>query len=174
MKPISAKQELGIRAAEALRSVLAELSAVKVQEIAVRQPTAEWPSALGRVDEPSEERAYGIDGLTASLEIYGRLHRLACEVAPDAEPARLRAALNALMKEIASRHAGATPMIIAPHLSAEAQDLCRQRDACFLDFDGNARIMLDEVFILKRSLPHTGERSVSHGPRRPAAHHTAA
>jgi hypothetical protein len=38
-------------------------------------------------------------------------------------------------------------------MSEEAQTLCRNNDVGFLDLDGNARLYLDEVFIVKRSLP---------------------
>ena len=39
-------------------------------------------------------------------------------------------------------------------MSEEAQTLCRNNDVGFLDLDGNARLYFDEVFIVKRSLPH--------------------
>ena len=47
-----------------------------------------------------------------------------------------------------------TPVLIAPELSEEAQALCRESNTGFLDFEGNARLYLDEVFIVKRSLTH--------------------
>jgi hypothetical protein len=45
-----------------------------------------------------------------------------------------------------------TPVLIAPYLSPEAQTLCKERDAGFLDLEGNARLSPGEVFIGKRSM----------------------
>lgn len=45
-----------------------------------------------------------------------------------------------------------TPLLIAPHLTAEAQALCGETDIGFLDLEDNARIVMDEVFFAKRSL----------------------
>jgi hypothetical protein len=59
------------------------------------------------------------------------------------------------LKKLQARFPGATtPVLIAPELSEEAQALCRDSNTGFLDLEGNARLYLDEVFIVKRSLPH--------------------
>lgn len=157
MKPISTKQELRIRAAEALRAVLAEVSGTKVREISHPSP-----------DEGSE------GAFTASVDVYGHRHTLACEIAPDDQPAHLRALLLELRNSIASTHSAATPVIIAQHISDEARDVCKESQAGFLDLEGNARIALGEVFILKRTLPNDVRRSVVHPAAKPEARHTAA
>ncbi len=157
MKPISTKQELRIRAAEALRAVLAEVSGTKVREIS--HPSPDTGSA---------------GAFTASVEVYGRHHTLACEVAPDIQPDHLRALLQELHSSIASTRTTATPVIIAPYISDEARALCAESQAGFLDLEGNARIALGEVFILKRTLPHAARRSVTNHATKPAAQNTAA
>lgn len=157
MKPINTKQELRIRAAEALRAVLAEVSGTTVREIS-------HPST----NEGSDS------AFTASVDVYGCQHMLACEIASDDQPARLRARLEEMRNSIANTHTAATPVIIAQHISDEVRDVCRQSQAGFLDLEGNARIALGEVFILKRTLPHAIRRSVAHPDAKPKAHHTAA
>jgi hypothetical protein len=157
MKPITTKQELRIRAAEALRTVLAGVSGTKVREI--RHPSADEGSGAA---------------FTASVEVYGHPHTLACEVAHDDQPAHLRALIKELCNGVASAHTHATPVIIAQHISDEARAVCRESHAGFLDLEGNARIALGEVFILKRTLPNAVRRNGAHDAVKPSAHNTAA
>src|SRR5580658_8129659 len=123
MKTIGTKQELRIRAAEALRAVLGEVSGAKVHEI--NHPSPEEGSA---------------GAFTASVDVYGRRHILACEIASDDQPAHLSLLLEELCKSAGDEHGPATPVIIAPRISDEARDLCKQNKAGFLDLEGNARI----------------------------------
>lgn len=157
MKPITTKQELRIRAAEALRAVLSEVSGTKVREIS----------------HPSADQGSG-GAFTASVEVYGRRHTLACEIAHDDQPAHLRALISELCSGVNSAQTGATPVIIAQHISDEARDVCRQSHAGFLDLEGNARIALGEVFILKRTIPNEVKRSNTRTATKPSAQNTAA
>jgi hypothetical protein len=157
MKPINTKQELRIRAAEALRAVLGEVSGTKIREISLPSPDAGSAGAF-----------------TASVDVYGHRHTLACEIAPDDQPAHLRALLEGLCGSIASTHAAATPVIIAPHISDEARAMCNESHAGFLDLEGNARIALGEVFILKRTIPNAVRRNAAQDAAKPSARTTAA
>jgi hypothetical protein len=157
MKPISTNQELRIRAAEALRAVLAEVSGTTVREIS----------------HPSADAGAG-NAFLASVDVYGNCHTLACEIASDDQPAHVRALLAELSDSIAGTHTAATPVIIAQHISDEARAVCKESQAGFLDLDGNARIALGEVFILKRTLPNAIRRNATHDAVTPSAHNTAA
>jgi hypothetical protein len=157
MKVINTKQEMRIRATEALRAVLAEVSGTKVREISDPSPDTQAASAF-----------------TACVDVYGRQHTLACEITQDNRPAHLRELLHELHRSIASTHTTATPLIITSHISDEARTLCKESQAGFLDLEGNARIALGEVFILKRTFSQTVKRSVTHHATKPSAHHTAA
>jgi hypothetical protein len=157
MKPFSTKRELRIRAAEALRAVLAEVSGVKVREI-----------------RHASTDAGGTSAFTVSVDVYGRNHTLACEIASDGQPAHLRLLLEGLCNSIASTCTAATPVIIAPHISDEARAMCKESQAGYLDLDGNARIALGEVFILRRIIPHAARHSIAPEAARPAVSHHAA
>jgi hypothetical protein len=157
MKPINTEQELRIRAAEALRAILAEVSGTKVREIS--HPSPDTGSA---------------GAFTASVDVYGRPHTLACEVVPDNQPDHLRVLLHELHHSIANTRTTATPLIIAPHISDEARALCNESHAGFLDLEGNARIALGEVFILKRTIPNAVRRNATHDAVKPSTHNTAA
>jgi len=156
MKTMISNNEMTIRAAEALRAVLAEVSGTTVREIS----------------HPSQ-RSGSASQFTASVEVYGSRHTLACEIAPDSQPAHLRALLDELRHDIESTHARATPLLIAPHITDEARALCSESRAGFLDLEGNARIALGEVFILKRTLPSEATRTVAHHLPK-SVRHTAA
>jgi hypothetical protein len=137
MKTSEARHDLEVRAAAALKAVLAEVSTIKVREIRHQAP------------ESGHDR-----GLTAYVDVFGHRHTLACGVPCDGQPSHVRSALNELRQGAARLPGDATPVIIAPYLSPESQALCKESQAGFLDLEGNARLALGEVFIVKRTLPY--------------------
>lgn len=132
----AALTEFETRAAEALTSLLGRVSGIKLRELQCgSQPRSRFSAIL------------------AHIEVFGHSHILACEVDPIAEPGQLRAILREWQGDAASPNSDTTPVLIAPYLSPEAQDLCKQSRVGFLDLEGNARLNVDEVFIVMRSLP---------------------
>jgi hypothetical protein len=133
MRTKNSTKDLEHRAAEALRTVLAQVSVIKVKEI----------------------RYESKGSVLADVDVLGHRHTLACEVQSSAQPGSLRTALQQL-----NTHYGngpAIPVLIAPYLSPEAQAMCKESQAGFLDLEGNARLALGEVFIGKRAfMPHAG------------------
>ncbi len=139
MKSNNAPADLERRATDALKALLGQISAIKVKEMRREAHTQ------GRRVE-----------ILADIDVYGHTHLLACGVKAHGDPAQLRSALRDLRNDVASLAGNATPVIIAPYLSPEAQQLCKESNACFLDLEGNARLTLGEVFIHTRSLPSQG------------------
>ncbi len=133
MKTSDAKHHLELRAAAALKAVLGEVSTIKVKEI---------------------RRASPEHGLTAYVDVCGHGHTLACDVQIDGQPGCVRSALEELHNSAGCGNADAMPVIIAPYLSPEAQALCKEHKTGFIDLEGNARLSLGEVFIVKRTLPN--------------------
>ena len=131
------KRHLENEAVEALRQTLGQISVVKTKEIKI---------------ESHRHRSDKI--IIAHVEIYGHAHRLVCMVVENCNPANLQQAFVELRKLHARFPGETTPVLIAPELSEEAQTLCRESNTGFLDLEGNARLYLDEVFIVKRSLTH--------------------
>jgi RecB family endonuclease NucS len=68
------------------------------------------------------------------------------------ESMRLKRAVRELKEVEKRRGVVVMPILITPEISDEAQAICRDNNAGFMDLDGNARLYLDEVFIVKRSL----------------------
>jgi len=141
MKTVSPESELEMRAVEALTAVLGQVSVIKLREIRHETPRR------GRVAE-----------MVAHVDVFGHSHLLACEVKPYASTRSLRTALRQLHEEAAQRASGATPVLIAPYFSPEAQELCQESKADFIDLEGNAHLSLGDVFIVKRSMPCTSSR----------------
>lgn len=134
----SSMDDLEFRATEALRALLGQVSVIKLKEIR-RQPKGPM---LARVD------------------VLGHSHTLACEIRPAGEGESLRSALRELHNDLSCCDDAATPLLIAPHFSPEAQALCKESATGYLDLEGNARLALGEVFIGKRSMPcRSAERS---------------
>jgi len=134
MKTSEARQDLEVRAAAALKAALAEVSSIKVKEIR---------RELGGHDR----------GLMAYVDVFGQNHTLVCEVQSNGQPGHLRAALAEPRSGASQLPSGATRVVIAPYLSPEAQALCKEIQVGFVDLEGNARLALGEVFILKQTLP---------------------
>lgn len=127
---MNSSDDLETRATEALRALLGQVSVIKLKEIS-RAPHGPM---LARVD------------------VLGHCHTLACEVDASARPENLRDKLRELQNGAAKCDGAATPVLIAPYLSPEAQSVCKENHAGFLDLEGNARLALGEVFIGKRAM----------------------
>jgi hypothetical protein len=155
-EPLPRPTELESRAAQALTALLGRVSAIKLEEMKFQSwPRGSNSGAGSRRVQPRPIQTSRILArqILAHIDVHGHRHTLACEVYPDGDPVRLRAALRKSHVSVASVHSDATPILIAPYLSPEAQDLCKQSKAGFLDFEGNARLIVGEVFIVMRSLP---------------------
>jgi DNA-directed RNA polymerase subunit F len=122
-------------AIEALRETLRQISVIKVKDICV-----------DRHSHRSDKT------ILCHIEIYGHAHLLACKLVSACDPPHLNRAVRELQKAEKVRGVVVKRILISPAMSEEAQTLCRDNDIGFLDLDGNARIYLDEVFIVKRSL----------------------
>ncbi|MDR9849582.1 type IV toxin-antitoxin system AbiEi family antitoxin [Herbaspirillum huttiense] len=118
------------QAAHALRSLLLQVPALKLLDI-------EHETAMADS---------GVD-FTARIKVAGKRHALVCEANSSGQPRHVRHALLTL-RDYMSHHAkDATPVLIAPYLSPDAQALCREHEAGFLDLEGNARLVFDGIFI---------------------------
>lgn len=145
MKTKSSMDELELRATEALRTLLGQVSVIKLKEI---------------------RREKG--SVVADVDVLGHRHTLACEVKSNAQPENLRTALRNLSNS--NRKDTTIPVVIAPYMSPEAQAVCKESHAGFLDLEGNARLAMGEVFIGKRAfMPHPAAASA---PSRPARGHS--
>jgi hypothetical protein len=120
------------RAAVALGALLDQVSSIKRRDIQF---------------QPVRRRS----DILASIDVLGRSHKLVCSVADD-NPAHARRTLRKLEMCADARRADATRVLIMPTLSAEIRALCEQRQVGFLDLEGNGRLVVDEVFIGKRSV----------------------
>ena len=149
------RKELEFEAIEALRETLRQVSVIKVKDISVDQ-----------------RGSHGARMILSHIEIYNHAHLLACKVAKNCEPECLRRTVHELQQVQRERGVMVMPVLITPAISDEAQRVCRENNTGFLDLAGNARLYLDEVFIVKRSLPHHGKlpSQAEQVPTRETAH----
>ena len=110
LKHSESVKELEDRAAVALRELLCEVPAVRLENIEVEARL------------PNRE----ID-ILARLNVSDRPHMLVCEVKSNGQPRNVRAALLQLRNYVAHMGSDAVPMFIAPYLSPEAQALCKEK-----------------------------------------------
>lgn len=130
LKVVGSVKDIEVRALEALRSVLGQVPAIKLKSI----------TRESRIDHAELD-------IVAKLSVAGRGHTLACEVKKNGQPRYVREGLLQLHSNIAGLGRDVTPVLIAPFLSATAQEMCREQGVGFLDLEGNVRLAFDAVFI---------------------------
>ncbi|SDH00018.1 type IV toxin-antitoxin system AbiEi family antitoxin [Paraburkholderia phenazinium] len=94
--------------------------------------------------------APGVDreiDIVAHADVSGRRYTLVCEVKSGGQPRHVRTGLLQLRNYVAHQGPDAIPVFIAPYLSSEAQALCREYGAGFLDLEGNACIAFGSIFV---------------------------
>lgn len=118
-------------AAQALRSVFAEVPAIERLDV-------KYAGDRDRVD------------FIVEIDVFGRKYRLAAEVKSTGQPRHVRSAIMQLQSYVKSQPDPVTPIFIAPYLSPEAQDICREHRVGYLDLEGNARLAFGTFFISRQ------------------------
>jgi hypothetical protein len=100
-------------------------------------------------NEPSHNREADF---LVRLKANGRHLRLICEVKGNGQPRYVRSAVTHLRNYIERQQRDAYGVVIAPYFSPASQQICRDEDIGFLDFEGNCRLVFNGVFI-ERAVP---------------------
>ena len=145
LKMASLVKTLEQRAVEHLRRLLSDVPTIEIKGI----------------DRRARSNQREID-LVALVRVAGRSHSIVCEVKDNGQPRCVRMALLQLQNSIRHVDSPATPLLIAPYLSPESQALCREQGVDFLDFEGNARLVFDGVYVERRveSKPPVARREI--------------
>lgn len=130
LKAAGSMKTLEPQAADALRQLLEQVPAIHLLDM----------------EHETQHPGFEVD-LLAHIDVSGARHVLACEVKSSGQPRHVRMALLQLRNYLANQAPDATPIFIAPYLTPEAQALCREQEVGFLDFEGNARLVFDGIFI---------------------------
>jgi hypothetical protein len=130
LKMAEAMKDLEVHAAEALRSTLAQVPVINI-----KATKPETPGPTSQI------------GLSMDVRVSGKTHTLVCELKSNGQPRHVRTALLQLREYVSRLGKNATPILIAPYLSPEAQALCRESEVGFLDLAGNVRVVFNGVFI---------------------------
>lgn len=143
MKAIIMSSELATRAKEALTAVLRQASTIELKGIEERKTPD-----LSRQTE-----------FVVQVCVLGRCKTLACKVTPNGEARTVRKSLREFAEDTTRFPGDTVPVIIAPYFTPEARELCIESKIGFVDFEDNARLMLGDMFIGKRSLARREQRS---------------
>ncbi len=133
LKSLNSMKDLENQATETLKALFEQMPSIELKDIELEPP----------------EPGHGIN-ILVRLNAFNRPHALVCEVKANGQPRHVRTALLHLRDYVAHPGRNATPIFIAPYLSAESQALCQEYEVGFLDFQGNARIVFDGVLIERR------------------------
>lgn len=136
MKATLMSNELGTRAMEALKAALHQVSTIELKGMELKAPESHRQTDF-----------------VVHIGVLGHNHTLNCKVTSSGEVRAVRKALRELEEDAAQISGESTSVFIAPYLSPESRDLCIEAKTGFVDLEDNARLVLGEVFIGKRSLP---------------------
>ena len=89
------------------------------------------------------------------MELDGKQHTLIAEVKSSGQPRYAREAILRLKSLAARSNPPAIPVFIAPFLTESTRDLCFQQGVSCLDFEGNARMAFDSVYLELSKPPST-------------------
>ncbi len=135
------KQSPGVKlekeAVHRLRALLAEVPFVSVE------------SVKQNVVDLDHRREFD---LLLEVKSNGRPQKIVCEFKSNGQPRIVRNAINQLRFYVEALDKRAYGVVIAPYLSPDAQELCREENVGYLDFEGNCRLVFDGVFI-ERAVP---------------------
>ena len=82
----------------------------------------------------------------------GKPLHLIVEVKSNGQPRSVRDAAHQLRRYRRNHYAHAIPIVMAPYLSPQAREACREENVGYLDFVGNALIAQDAIYI-EREVP---------------------
>ncbi|MBJ7418059.1 MAG: hypothetical protein JHC88_21850 [Niveispirillum sp.] len=97
-----------------------------------------------------EPAPMGIDAgfdIIVEMDVAGRSRQLACEIKSRGEPSIIMSAIFRLKRNLNTQSEPLVPVVIAPYLSSEARNICRENSVGYFDFFGNAYLALDEIYI---------------------------
>ena len=135
MKSVTKRIDLENEAREAIQAVLRQVSTIEIKGTEMKVPDASWEM-----------------NFVHRIGVLNCNQALACRVAPSGDALTVRKALREVQQNSATCFDGSIPVIIAPYLSSEMRALCTENKIGYVDLEGNARLLLGEVFISKRSL----------------------
>lgn len=133
MKATRIPNEMEAKAAEALGALLHQVSSIKTRDIRF---------------QPARRRS----DILANIDVLGRSQKLVCKVSEQGDPDHVKQALDKLRTCADGKKRDATPVLITPWISPQTRAMCEKRHIGFLDLEGNGQLVVDEVFIGKRSV----------------------
>lgn len=121
----------------------------RIQAMLAGVPFIRFERADREFNEPSRNREVNF---MVHLKANGRPWRLVCEVKGNGQPRYIRSAVAQLRNYIEHQQRDAYGVVIAPYFSPASQQICRDENIGFLDFEGNCRLVFNGVFI-ERAVP---------------------
>lgn len=102
---------------------------------------------LDRIDREAPLGAEAKYDFVVDGSYAGRPVRLVIEVKSNGQPRIVRSAAHQLKHYLKHRNENTVPVVMAPYLSEQAREACREEGVGYADFQGNAHLEFDAVYI---------------------------
>ncbi len=130
------REQLKQKAAEAIRACLEDVPSVEIDDVQIEGDfQGRSADLVTTVNTPA-----GLRYLVAEVKVVG-------------QPRAAREAVNQLWRYWANRP-GVVPVFVAPYISPETAEICKQDSTSYVDFSGNCRLVFDNVFVERQGRPN--------------------
>lgn len=130
------REQLEQKAAEAIRACLDDVPSVKIKDVQIKG------DFQGRTAD-----------LVTTVNTPAGLRYLVAEVKGTGQPRGAREAVNQLWRYWANLP-GVVPVFMAPYISPETAEICKQDSTSYVDLAGNCRLVFDNVFVERQGMPN--------------------
>lgn len=125
-------------------SVNVERQAARVLEGLLREiPALE----LGHIEREATSNSDHRFDILAEASCGGKPLRIVVEVKRNGQPRVMRDAARQLQHYVANQNFRSVPIVMAPYLSEQAREACKDEGVGYVDFQGNAHIAFDTIYI---------------------------
>jgi hypothetical protein len=131
------REQLEQKAAEAIRACLDDVPSVKIKDIQIE----------------GNFQGSSADIVTTVNTPSGSSYYLVAEVKADGQPRAAREAVNQLWRSWGNRRA-VVPVFIAPYISPETAEICKQDSTNYMDLAGNCRLVFGDIFVERQGMPN--------------------
>ncbi len=131
------REQLKQKAADAIRACLDDVPSVKIKDVQIG----------------GDFQGNSADIVATVNTLSGSSYYLVAEVKAEGQPRAAREAVNKLWRSWGNRRA-IVPVFIAPYISPETAEICKQDSTNYMDLAGNCRLAFDNVFVERQGRPN--------------------
>ncbi len=118
----------------ALEELLTQIPGLKINRIEREAP-------------PGPEHSWGLVDIAVDARFHGKHVSFWVEFKSNGQPKIVREAAQQIKRHTADARRVIVPVVMAPYLSEQAREVCKEEQVCYMDLFGNALIQFETIYI---------------------------